>query len=187
MSSTAPDPFRGSSKPIAPALRRAAQYVRMSTDHQRYSIENQKQAIAEYALLHDLEVVRTYADEGKSGVNIKRRDALKRLLFDVQEGRADFQVILVYDVSRWGRFQDADESVYYKFICKTAGISVVYCAELFENNGSALAALIKVMKRVMAGEYSRELSAKVSRAHKFHAKRISPGRRTKSRPAPRSR
>ncbi|MDR1661553.1 MAG: hypothetical protein LBR95_03895, partial [Azoarcus sp.] len=25
-------------------------------------------------------------------------------------GKADFQIILVYDVSRWGRFQDADES-----------------------------------------------------------------------------
>ena len=104
MTSTGPDPFRGPSKTAAPALRRAAQYVRMSTDHQRYSIENQKQAIAEYALLHDLEVIRTYADEGKSGVNIKRRDALKRLLSDVQEGRADFQVILVYDVESLGPF-----------------------------------------------------------------------------------
>jgi DNA invertase Pin-like site-specific DNA recombinase len=143
----------------------------MSTDHQRYSIENQKQVIAEYAFLHDFEVVQTYADEGKSGVHIKHRDALKRLLSDVQNGHADFEVVLVYDVSRWGRFQDADESAYYEFTCKAAGISVVYCAELFENNGSALTALIKVMKRVMAGEYSRELSVKISRAHQFHAKR----------------
>ncbi|MEO6246527.1 MAG: hypothetical protein ABIQ12_13930 [Opitutaceae bacterium] len=27
-----------------------------------------------------------------------------------------------YDVSRWGRFQDADESGYYEYICKRAGI-----------------------------------------------------------------
>ncbi len=143
----------------------------MSTDHQRYSIENQKQAIAEYALLHDLQVVRTYADEGRSGVHIKRRDGLKKLLADVQGGKANFEVILVYDVSRRGRFQDADESAYYEFICKAAGISVVYCAELFENNDTALTALLKVMKRVMAGEYSRELSVKIARAHEFHAKR----------------
>jgi len=26
-----------------------------------------------------------------------------------------------YDVSRWGRFQDADESAYYEFVLKKAG------------------------------------------------------------------
>ncbi len=171
MSSATPVPFQGRSKPVVSLFRRAAQYVRMSTDHQRYSIENQKQAIAEYALLHDLKIVRTYADEGRSGLNIKRRDALKRLLSDVQKADIGFEAILVYDVSRWGRFQDVDESAHYEFLCKAAGIKVIYCAELFENNDSALTALMKVMKRVMAGEYSRELSVKIARAHRFYAKR----------------
>jgi DNA invertase Pin-like site-specific DNA recombinase len=31
---------------------RAAEYVRVSTDHQQYSILNQQSAIAEYAALH---------------------------------------------------------------------------------------------------------------------------------------
>jgi DNA invertase Pin-like site-specific DNA recombinase len=70
-------------------------------------------------------------------------------------------VILVYDVSRWGRFQDADESAYYEYICKRAGISVQYCAEQFENDGSPVSTIVKGVKRAMAGEYSRELSAKV--------------------------
>lgn len=171
MSSATPEPFLGRSKSVDSSVRRAAQYVRMSTDHQRYSIENQKQAIAEYALLHDLEIVRTYADEGRSGLHIKRRDALKRLLSDVQNANIGFEVILVYDVSRWGRFQDVDESAHYEFLCKAAGIDVIYCAELFENNASVLTALMKVMKRVMAGEYSRELSVKIARAHRYYAKR----------------
>ena len=64
-------------------------------------------------------------------------------------------------MSRWGRFQDADESAYYEFICKEAGIAVHYCAEQFENDGSLSATIIKSMKRAMAGEYSRELSVKV--------------------------
>lgn len=152
-----------------PVLRRAAQYVRMSTDHQHYSIQGQKEAIAEYALHNDLQIVRTYADESKSGLTIKRRRALKQLISDVQEGRADFEIVIVFDVSRWGRFQDTAESAYYEFICKAAGISVVYCAEPFENDGSMLATLIKVLKRAMAGEYSRELSVKVARAHRFYA------------------
>jgi len=133
----------------------------MSTEHQRYSTENQADAIRQYAERRGLEVVRTYADEGKSGLRMDGRDAIKQLIEDVQAGRADFSTILVYDVSRWGRFQDADESAYYEYICRRAGIAVQYCAEQFENDGSPVSTIVKGVKRAMAGEYSRELSAKV--------------------------
>ena len=111
---------------------RAAEYVRMSTEHQKYSTENQADALRRYAERRGMEIVQTYADQGKSGLKLDGRDALKRLIDDVQNGRADFEAILVYDVSRWGRFQDADESAYYEYICKRAGITVQYCAEQFE-------------------------------------------------------
>src|SRR6266550_223764 len=137
---------------------RAAQYVRMSTDYQRYSIENQAAAIAAYAQLHDLSIVRTYRDEGESGLKIRNRRGLIQLLDDVRSGHADFDHILVYDVSRWGRFQDVDESAHYEFICKQAGIKVAYCAEQFDNDGSMISHIMKNIKRVMAAEYSRELS-----------------------------
>ena len=140
---------------------RAAQYVRMSTEHQKYSTESQAEIIARYAAQRGFEIVETYADNGKSGLRLDGRDALKRLIADVQAGRAAFEVVLVYDVSRWGRFQDADESAYYEFLCREAGISIHYCAEQFENDGSLSATIIKSMKRAMAGEYSRELSVKV--------------------------
>lgn len=139
----------------------AAQYVRMSTDHQRYSTQNQAAAIAAYAASHNLTIVRTYADEGESGLRIKNRRALIELLDEVRSGRADFSHILVYDVSRWGRFQDTDESAHYEFICKQAGVKVVYCAEQFDNDGTLLSSIVKNLKRVMAAEYSRELSVKV--------------------------
>lgn len=141
--------------------KKAAMYVRMSTDHQKYSTENQSDAIKEYARLKGLEIVETYADEGKSGLNIAGRNALKRLIDDVQEGRASFKTILVLDITRWGRFQDADESAYYEYICRRAGIDVQYVAEQFENDGSPASTIFKSVKRSMAGEYSRELSSKV--------------------------
>lgn len=141
--------------------RRAAMYVRMSTDHQKYSTENQADAIRQYAERHKMEIVATYEDAGKSGLNLAGRDALKRLIDNVQSKTANFNVILVLDVTRWGRFQDADESAYYEYICRSAGIEVQYVAEQFENDGSPVSTIVKGVKRAMAGEYSRELSTKV--------------------------
>lgn len=133
----------------------------MSTDHQRYSTENQADAIREYAARNSIEIVRTYADHGKSGLSIAGRDAMKRMLADVEGGRPDFSLILVYDVSRWGRFQDTDESAYYEYKCKKAGVRVIYCAEPFENDGSVASEIFKNIKRTMSREYSRELANKV--------------------------
>lgn len=140
---------------------KAAMYVRMSTDHQKYSTENQEAAIREYADSKNLEIIATYADRGKSGLKLEGRDGLKRLIDDVEQQRAAFGSILVLDITRWGRFQDADESAYYEYICRRAGIDVQYVAEQFENDGSPVATIVKGVKRAMAGEYSRELSGKV--------------------------
>ena len=139
----------------------AAQYVRMSTEHQQYSTSNQEDVIRDYAMARGYDIVRTYADEGKSGLNVAGRESLRRLIADVQDGKPGFSAILVYDISRWGRFQDADESAYYEYLCKRAGIEVHYCAEQFENDGGPTSTIIKSVKRAMAGEYSRELSSKV--------------------------
>jgi len=133
----------------------------MSTEHQQYSTENQGQVIRQYAERRGMSIVRTYTDAGKSGLKIDGRSALKQLIQDVETGVADFTAVLVYDVSRWGRFQDADESAYYEYICRRAKIEVHYCAEQFENDGSPISTIVKGVKRAMAGEYSRELSAKV--------------------------
>ena len=140
---------------------RAATYVRMSTERQNYSLQHQRALIQKYATTHGLTIMRTYEDRGKSGLNVEGRAGLRALLEDVASGSAGFDTILVYDVSRWGRFQDADESAYYEFVCRRAGIGVVYCAEPFSNDESPVAAILKSLKRMMAGEYSRELSAKV--------------------------
>src|SRR4051794_21072283 len=103
---------------------KAAQYLRMSTDHQQYSLANQADAIKCYAEKNGYEIVCTYSDAGKSGVLIRNRAGLKQLLADVVAGNNNFTVILVYDVSRWGRFQDSDEGAHYEFICKSAGVNV---------------------------------------------------------------
>lgn len=139
----------------------AAQYLRMSTDHQQYSLDNQADVIARYAAEHSFQVVKTYSDPAKSGLRLKNRAGLKQLLKEVVGGQSEFRAILVYDVSRWGRFQDHDEAAHYEYLCKLAGVPVHYCAEVFDEQEGALAWILKSLKRTMAGEYSRELSMKV--------------------------
>ncbi|MDH6665577.1 UNVERIFIED_ORG: DNA invertase Pin-like site-specific DNA recombinase [Methylorubrum zatmanii] len=145
----------------ARAPTQAVAYVRMSTDPQQFSIENQLAEIRRYADLRGFEVVRVYEDAGRSGLTLGGREGLTRLMADVASGSADFQAILAYDISRWGRFQDADESAHYEFLCSRAGIQVHYCAEQFDNDGTTSSVLLKAVKRVMAREHSRELSVKV--------------------------
>ena len=146
--------------PFPAASTQVAMYVRMSSDLQKYSIRNQEEAIQEYAAGHVMTVARTYRDQAKSGVRIENRAALKQLLNDVQTGAAPFSAILVYDVSRWGRFQNTDQAAYYDYLCRMHGIEVIYVAEQFANDGSPFAAILKNLKRAMAAEYSRELSIK---------------------------
>jgi DNA invertase Pin-like site-specific DNA recombinase len=107
---------------------RAASYVRTATKPQQDSISNQVDAIRKYAKRCGLQIVKEYVDEGKIGLNVQNRESLTQLIRDVQNGQINFSFVLLYDVSRWGRFQDADESAYYEYICRLAGVSVHYCA-----------------------------------------------------------
>jgi predicted site-specific integrase-resolvase len=58
-----------------PVSQRAAHYVRMSTEHQQYSPENQLEVVRQYAASHQMEIVREYSDHGRSGLNIAGREA----------------------------------------------------------------------------------------------------------------
>ncbi|MFC3077726.1 recombinase family protein [Phenylobacterium terrae] len=157
-------PEAGGSAPVA-----AAQYLRKSSEHQRYSLENQAAAIALYALRRNYRIVRTYADAGRSGLTFKGRPGLQALISDVAGGGGLFDAVLVFDVSRWGRFQDPDQAGHYEFLCREAGVAVRYCAEGFENDGSLSSSLMKQLKRVMAAEYSRELGVRVLRGQRHVA------------------
>ncbi|OYU70446.1 MAG: hypothetical protein CFE28_10870 [Alphaproteobacteria bacterium PA2] len=147
--------------------RLAARYMRVSSDQQTHALQNQEEEIASYAALNNLQIVRDYVDAGKSGLTLNHRPGLRQLMADIATGTAPFGVLLIQDVSRWGRFQDIDEAGHYEFLCRMAGIRVCYCSESFANDANPNAGVIKAVKRLMAAEFSRDLSGKVRRAQ-FH-------------------
>ncbi|MDG4881979.1 recombinase family protein [Mesorhizobium sp. WSM4884] len=149
------------SAPSGRRMVRAAQYLRMSTEHQTYSTDNQKDAIRDYADIMGYDIVATYEDVGRSGLKLGGRPGLQQLLADVESGTADFETVVVYDVSRWGRFQNIDESAAYEYRCQMAGVRIEFCAEQFANDGSIGSDVLKAIKRSMAAEHSRMLSQKV--------------------------
>ena len=138
----------------------------MSTEHQRYSFANQRKVINEYASRNGFRVIHSYEDAAKSGLDICHRKGLQTLLHAVVERGVVFQAVLVYDISRWGRFQDDDEAAHYEFLCRSAGVQVLSCAEQFANDGTTVSSIFKNLKRSMAAEYVRELSDKVFAAQR---------------------
>jgi DNA invertase Pin-like site-specific DNA recombinase len=116
--------------PAAPGLLPVVAYIGTSTDRPQYSTEHQLDRIREFAAGRGMEIIRVFADEGEKSLRRRSRENLRQLIAEVATGQPGFKGILVYDVSRWGRFQDAGESGYYEYLCQRAGITVHYCAEV---------------------------------------------------------
>lgn len=151
--------------------KRAAGYIRCSTDMQDQSLEGQRNAIEAYAEQHDLEVVQWFEDEGKSGTTTEKRPGFCEMIRVVENGQKDFQLILVYDVSRWGRYGDANEPAYWEFHCKRHGVGVAFTNESFLNDNSPGSAIMKQVSRTSAGEYSKRLAIDTIRGCRMNAAR----------------
>lgn len=93
-------------------MKRAAGYIRVSTVEQSlhgYSLSAQENLLRQYTAEHDMELVRIYADEGKSASkSLEKRTELLRLLDDAEKGL--FSVVVFKDLTRWTR----NAAAYYK-------------------------------------------------------------------------
>ena len=79
----------------------AAQYLRAAAE-QPYSTDTQREVIREFATRRGYKIVQTYADEGKSGLQLERREARRKLIEAVENGTPPFKAVFVYYVSRFG-------------------------------------------------------------------------------------
>ena len=145
------------------AVRRAVAYYRHSAqDRQENSVEIQQDQVRKFAADNGIEIVREFADRGKSGLSVEGRDEFNTMLRDYVQGcREDFQFVLVLDVSRWGRFQETDLSAYYTGLCLQHGKQVVFTTIGFPKENDLLHGLHLSIERYRAASYSRELSGKV--------------------------
>ena len=87
--------------------KRAVAYYRHSAqDRQENSIEIQQEQVHKFAAEHGIEIIREFADRGKTGLCVEGRDAFNEMLHDYVEGEKEqFSYVLVLDVSRWGAFR----------------------------------------------------------------------------------
>lgn len=101
--------------------------VRVSTNMQiKYSPDSQIKLCLDYAKQHNIYVSEEfiYRDDGISGTKADKRTAFQRMIADAQKKPRPFDVILVYDFSRFAR--NKEESVMYKALLrKTCGIDVI--------------------------------------------------------------
>lgn len=78
-------------------------YVRVSTDEQAregISLENQKAKVESYCSLHDLELVNTIEDAGKSGKDLNR-EGMKALIESIKSRQIN--AVIVYKLDRLSR------------------------------------------------------------------------------------
>jgi DNA invertase Pin-like site-specific DNA recombinase len=148
---------------VVDAVRKAVTYYRHSAqDRQENSIPLQREQVHAFAREHGIEIVCEFADFGKSGLSTEGRDEFNRMLEEyVIGGKEDFDLILVLDVSRWGRFQDIDLSAYYSGLCRNYGKEVVYTTIGFPKEDDPIHFVYLNFERYRAASYSRELSTKV--------------------------
>lgn len=148
------------SKTVPTAKKAVAYYRHSSQDRQENSIPIQREQVREFAEKHNIEIIREFADHGKSGLSTESRDGFNEMLKCVEE--EDFDYVLVFDVSRWGRFQDTDLSAYYTGRCQEYGKQVIYTIFGFPKDGLEHG-LRLFLGRYGAANYSRELSDKVKK------------------------
>lgn len=125
-------------------------------------MQEQAELIRVYAEKNNMDVIKTYIDSGKSGLNA--HSGLRSMIRDVLSGTVEYNVILLRDITRWGRFQDIDEAAHYEFICRRAGFEIHYADEPVKNTDTLMSSMSLIMKRALAREYLRERAAKAKAA-----------------------
>ena len=148
---------------MEPKQKIAAGYVRCSTDEQgATSIPQQQEEIKKWSALNHFNIVKWFIDEGRSGTDFLKRPAFKTLVDEIQHD-PDFEYVLVYDESRWGRAPNPRESNYWKMHFERYGVKVRVIHSSSKNEDDIGSYVVEVVESAEASEYSKKLSRSVRR------------------------
>lgn len=140
---------------------KGAVYIRMSTELQVESPENQEREIRAYADKYGIEVMKMYADLGVSGMTAEKREQFQTLLDDVESGRNDYRIVLYLDDSRWGRFVNSRDADYYRMQLERKGVICQACDKPLTMTSTIVDRIMTMLKDESASDYCRQLSEKV--------------------------
>ncbi|TSK08550.1 MAG: recombinase family protein [Geobacter sp.] len=140
---------------------KGAMYIRMSTELQVESPENQERAIRAYAAQYGIEIVKVYADLGVSGINTEKREQFQALIADVEQGRNGYNIVLYLDESRWGRFVDSREADYHRMRLERKNVVCQSCEKQLTFKSNIADRIMTLLRDESASDYCRQLSQKV--------------------------
>jgi len=152
---------------IGPAA--AVAYIRMSSDMQDASPDQQREQVQRLADRLGSHIVRWYEDLAVSGDDLKRRKGFRRMLSDAKE-LADFSQILCWSQDRFGRF-DSLEAGEHVGPLRRAGIKLITVAEGEINWSDSSGRLVYSIRQESKNEYLRELARNVCRGKQARARR----------------
>ena len=158
-------------KSFLKVMEKAIIYVRRSTDVQEASLEDQRKSIQDYAQQNQYSIVREFCDDAISGKTVDARPGFQSLIDFARKNQNGGHTLLVYDVSRFGRFENPKEATYWEFELERHGVKVHYVTEGLSNDGSLGSYITKVVKDAEASEYIKKLSKLTKRGMRSCAER----------------
>lgn len=145
-------------------IRAVAYYRHSAEDKQENSVAIQREQVERFAKKENIQIVEHFKDEGISGLTANRpgfQELFNTWVTNPQADRIDY--ILVYDASRFGRFQEMSEVWRWLGLCNERGIRLATATRgLPRNETSVVDSFIITLDFSMSGEFSKVLSEKVA-------------------------
>lgn len=142
-----------------------AAYLRYSSEQQRegYSIEAQTDAITNYCLSKNYNVVEWYIDEARSGTNADREE-FQNAIHDAAKNK--FEILIVHKLDRFAR--NRYDSIIYRQKLKESGVRLESVLERIDDDNPEDIILLSVLEG-MNEYYSKNLSREVLKGIKAAA------------------
>lgn len=150
---------------------KACMYLRLSKDdginNESNSITNQRELIQSYAKDNEIEIVKEYVDDGYSGTNYDR-PALNNLMEEISKKDRVFDIIIVKDLSRFGR-DYIGAGKYIQKIFPQLHIRFISINDNYDSKNADMSDtnLILPIRNFINDSYARDISNKVKSSQKI--------------------